>query len=268
MTNAQLKSLIQQRWGSLIRPDNDDPRFLISEAVDFSILSDENLICLLEIIQNATSPDRYGFSATADNFRLLRLIREKISKKANAKTCPQDRISPVLLCYDALVLEDMWQPGLYALATMYLIAEIEWCMKELCPYLTSDGYITRDLPMQLVRQLTKRDEKYKMKKKGKRVSQIEPLMLIYCYRNTNPFALYLKDIDASMKRYTKEVMRGRFNYVDGIKVKHPYQHTDVFKRINETRNSVMHGSESFLMSELHFYLNLHAILFLSNQGIY
>lgn len=259
MTNTQLDNKLRELWGDRVKPFNVPPSSRLIHNIDFSRLSTDNLVTLLDILLKASGSNQSGFSVDRDNYDILDFVRQKlINTHYQSK-----RIHPIRRCYDILFSNSRATEGLFALSSMYLVAELEYILKRETKYLDIDGTITKEIPKALQKQLYTKS--YKV---GKRVNQIGDILKIYCYRNNSDFANYLKTYDKNTKAFMKVRLKDAFNTINGKKIKAKYVHTNLFARINTSRNQIMHGEKSFLIGEIFFFLTLHSIYYLYNQDLY
>lgn len=259
MTTNQLENILVQLWGSTVKPFNVPKNSELSRHIDINSLSEKNLIYLLDLLLKSSSSSMYGFSVDRDNYDILQVMRTRFY---NIKSTSR-RLKPILRCYDILYTNHRTQEGLFPLATMYLVAEMEHLLKSSCVYLDKDGIIVKEIPRTLRQKLSSPHFRV-----GKRINQIGDVIKIYCYRNNSHFSIYLKNLDKKIIAYNKFRLKGCYNSINGKKIKAKYNHIEIVNRINQTRNLLMHGDKSYLNSEIFFYLTLHSIFYLEHQDIY
>ena len=255
MTNKQLEDKLIELWGGIVKPFNVPLTSRLTENIDFTKLTIENLITLLEILLMSSSSDKSGFSVDKDNYDILDFVRQKL-----VSTHYQSRrVNPVRRCYDILFNNNVATQGLFALASMYLIAEFEHILKKDSKYLAIDGKIIKTIPKSI---------KINNHRIGKRVNQIGEILKIYCYRNNSEFATFLKSYDKKTKAFIRVRLKDSYNSIDGKKIKAKYIHTNLVERITDSRNQTMHGENSYLIGEIFFYLTIHSIYYLLNPNMY
>lgn len=260
MTSTQLENKLTELWGDKVKPFNVPQTSRLIKNIDFSTLTKENLVTLLDILVKASGSNRSGFSVDLDNYDILDFVRQKLIQ-ANHQSV---RINPIRRCYDILFSNSKATEGLFALSSMYLVAELEHILKKESKYLNTDGTIVKELPRSLRNKLS-RNNIYKI---GKRINQIGDILKIYCYRNNSQFAKYLKSYDKKTKAFMKVRLKDAFNSINGKKIKAKYVHTKLVERINTSRNQIMHGENSYLNGEIFFFLSLHAIYYVLNENMY
>jgi len=259
MTNKQLENKLIELWGDKVKPFNVPPTSRLIDNIDFANLNTDNLITILDILLKSSSSDKSGFSVDKDNYDILNFVRAKL-----VETYYQSRrVNPIRRCYDILFSFSPENEGLFALASMYLIAELEHILKKESKYLTIDGTIVRTIPKTLGKKLFSNN--YKI---GTRINQIGDIIKIYCYRNNSKFASYLKSYDTKTKAFIKVRLKDVYSIINGKKIKAKYIHTPIISRINTSRNQTMHGENSYLIGEIFFYLTLHSIYYLLNENMY
>jgi hypothetical protein len=259
MTNIQLDNKLIQLWGDKVKPFNVPQTSRLIDNIDFAILTTENLVTLLDILVKASGSNRSGFSVDFDNYDILNFVRQKLIC-ANHQSV---RINPIRRCYDILFSNNSSTQGLFALSSMYLVAELEHILKKESKYLNTNGTIIKELPKSLRGKLS--TNTYKI---GKRINQIGDMIKIYCYRNNSQFAEYLKSYDKKTKAFMKVRLKDAYDTINGKKIKAKYIHTELIARINTSRNQIMHGENSYLIGEIFFFLTLHSIYYLLNENMY
>ena len=259
MTNRQLESKLIELWRDAVKPFNVPIASTLMDNIDFTKLTTENLVTLLDILLKSSGSNKSGFSVDKDNYDILDFVRQKL-----VGTYYQSRrVDPIRRCYDILFSHNSATEGLFALASMYLIAELEYILKKESKYLNIDGTVIRIIPKSLGSKLFTNN--YKI---GKRINQIGDIIKIYCYRNKSAFSKYLKSFDKKTKAFMKVRLKDAYNSIDGKRIKAKYIHTDLIARINASRNQTMHGENSYLIGEIFFYLTLHSIYYLLNPNMY
>lgn len=259
MTTIELENKLIQLWGDKVKPFNVPQTSRLIDNINFATLTTENLITLLDILVKASGSNKSGFSVDLDNYDILNFVRIKLTN-VNLKSV---RINPIRRCYDILFYNNRLTLGLFALSSMYLVAELEHILKKESKYLNTDGTIIKVLPKSIRDKLSTRQ--YKI---GKRVNQIGDILTIYCYRNNSQYAEYLKSYDKKTKAFMKVRLKDAYNYINGKKIKAKYIHSELIERINTSRNQIMHGENSYLTGEIFFFLTIHSIYYLLNENMY
>lgn len=259
MTKRDLENILVRLWGSTVKPFNTQPNSRLAENIDLESLTDKNLIYILDVLLKSSSSSMYVFSVDYDNYDIFRIIKSRLyAIKSNSR-----RIKPILRCYDILESNPRTQEGLFAIATIYLVSEIENLLKSQCLYINQDGIIKKEIPKTLRRKIS--SPQFKI---GKRINQIGDVIKLYCYRNNSPFAYYLKNLDKEIIAFNKVRLKGHFNIENGNKMQAKYHHIKIVDRVNQIRNLMMHGNMPYLDTEIFFYLTLHSIFFLEHKKIY
>lgn len=259
MTNIQLDNKLIELWGNKVKPFNVPQASRLIDNINFTTLTTENLITLLDILVKASGSDRSGFSVDFDNYDILNFVSRKLINTHYQSR----RINPIRRCYDILFNYSQLTEGLFALSTMYLVAELEYILKKESKYLDTNGTIIKVIPKSLRDKLSTNN--YKIEK---RINQIGDILKIYCYRNNSEFAKYLKSYDKKTKAFMKVRLKDAYNSINGKKIKAKYIHTNIVARINASRNQIMHGENSYLIGEIFFFLTLHSIYYLINENMY
>lgn len=259
MEKPELESKLVELWGSIIKPFNPPITSRLHENMDLDSLTNENLIFLVDILMKSSSSSMYGFSVDRDNYDILYTVGLKL-KAINSIS---RRLDPILRCYDILISDYSKNVGMFALSTMYLVADLERYLKSNNIYLNPEGFIVKEIPQTLRKNISSHN--YKV---GKRINQIGDVIKIYCYRNNSNFAMYLKKFDFETKKYNKIKLKDCYNEINGKKIKAKYNHLNLVDRVNKTRNLIMHGEKSYLISEMFFFLSLNGIIFLYDRNAY
>jgi hypothetical protein len=259
MEKLELENKLIELWGSTVKPFNPALTSRLYENIDLDNLTNENLIYLVDILMKSSSSSMYGFSVDRDNYDILYTVGVKL-KAINSIS---RKLDPILRCYDILIGDASKNVGMFALATMYLVADLERYLKSNSIYLNGEGIIIKEIPKTL--RATISSHQFKI---GKRINQIGDVIKIYCYRNNSSFAIYLKNIDAETKKYNKIKLKDCYNIINGKRIKPKLNHLNLIERVNVTRNLLMHGEKSYLTTEMFFFLSLNAIIFLYDQNVY
>jgi hypothetical protein len=259
MTDIELENILIQLWGDKVKPFNVPETSRLIENINFTTLTTENLITLLDILVKASSSNRSGFSVDFDNYDILNFVRQKLINTNHRSV----RLNPIRRCYDILFSNNSSTQGLFALSSMYLVAELEHILKKESKYLNTDGTIVKEIPRSLRNNLSTHNFRI-----GKRINQIGDIIKIYCYRNNSQFAEYIKSYDKKTKAFMKVRLKDAYNTVNGKNIKVRYIHTELITRINTSRNHIMHGEDSYLIGEIFFFLTLHSIYYLLNENMY
>jgi hypothetical protein len=259
MTNQELQNLLISLWGSTVKPFNLPTNPQLKDHVNLSLLSNENLIYLVDIFLHDAMSNSSGFSVSLDTYEILGEVMKRLRKIASSSR----RLNPVLRCYEALFTQSCEIRGQFSLATMYIIAEIEYLLKKESSFLDVDGKIKLELPQSLRDELSSSQWKV-----GKQISQIGDILKIYCFENNSLFATYLKNFDSNATTYNVKKLQGCYNEINGVKLPVMYEHYTLFERVKKSRNLIMHGEEPYYGCEIFFFLSLHAIFFISSPNLY
>lgn len=259
MKNEELDNKLIELWGNKVKPFNVPPNSRLIENIDFNSLTTKNLITILDILVKSSWSDKSGFSVDSDNYDILDFVRSEL----NSAHYQSRRINPIRRCYDILFNYNKETEWLFALASMYLIAELEYLLKKDSWYLSIDGTIIKTIPKSLRTKIS--TSQYKI---GKRINQIGDIITIYCYRNNWEFATYLKNYDSTTKAFMKIRLKDAYSEINGKKIPARYHHINLKDRINKSRNQTMHGENPHLIGEIFFYLTLHSIYYLTNKNVY
>jgi hypothetical protein len=257
----ELETFLISEWWSTVRPFEYVKE--IHQMINFRELNNDALILLIDIYLKDSWSTLSWFSVHIDTYELINIVRNILYKIKK----PSKRLAPILRCYDiicdkSMKNEDEW---FSSLATLYLIAEIEYYLKSHNKYTDENWVVRVKIP---------EDVKINSKKHWitAQLNQFKDIMPVYIHENTNWFAKYLDGYDNNIEKYWKTKLVWKYssnNEVTGEKIKAKFVTKPLSERISEDRNAIMHGTQAHYANNLIFqYIMLHSIMFLYNQEIY
>ena len=125
MDRKALETLLISEWWSTVRPFEYGKE--IHQMINFRDLNNDALIFLIDIYLKDSWSTLSWFSVHIDTYELINIVRNILYKIKK----PSKRLLPILRCYDIICDKSMKNEGewLASLATLYLIAEIEYYLK-------------------------------------------------------------------------------------------------------------------------------------------